>query len=243
MNIADKIDTAMNQIKPDLTQRYMDMAERMFNAQIEQYGPKLAGMKNLADFYNVVQSACKTDQNREHYLDKDELLKIADRNSDAIIKKWSAKIIAKVEDLDDVTVTRMGGAEFSITGTRMGYDVVISQQMIIKCSSNGKVFNQFPSRIYVDGKFKSEADYKKMFSLITTPKPAKAKKEKKVDDNTSTEQKSTATKPEPTKSKMDVAKEVMAEMKGQQRKDIIAEMIKRAGLTKAGASTYYQKLK
>ena len=42
--------------------------------------------------------------------------------------------------------------------------------------------------------------------------------------------------------KMDQAKAIFAESAGVARKDVIARFIKEVGLTKAGASTYYQKL-
>lgn len=44
-------------------------------------------------------------------------------------------------------------------------------------------------------------------------------------------------------SKADVARAIFAEMTGAARKDVIARFISEAGLTKAGAATYYQNLK
>lgn len=54
---------------------------------------------------------------------------------------------------------------------------------------------------------------------------------------------SRTTKKPSSGSKMDVARKIMVENPGKSRSEIIALFMEQAGLTKAGASTYYQKLK
>ena len=79
----------------------------------------------------------------------DKVAALAARNADAVI----AECVAKVCDLDAVAVHDFYGYQrFTITGTRNGHSVVLDQQMIINVSPKGKLFNQYPARITVDGK-------------------------------------------------------------------------------------------
>ena len=51
-----------------------------------------------------------------------------------------------------------------VIANRDGQKIVLDQQRVLKFSSKGKMFHQFPARIYVDGKFYPEAVYKEMFA-------------------------------------------------------------------------------
>jgi hypothetical protein len=76
--------------------------------------------------------------------------------------------------------------------------------------------------------------------MNTTTKVNKARKQAKL---VPIEVVCLPTAPAETKSKADLARGIFAEMHGQPnvaRKDIIARFIAEAGLTKAGAGTYYQ---
>lgn len=84
--------------------------------------------------------------------------------ADDVVAVWANKVQAKMGELDDATVHYVSGTAFRITGTRGGRKVTIEQHMIINVSRLGRLFNQWPSRIYVDGQFTSEAKYKKMFA-------------------------------------------------------------------------------
>ncbi len=77
--------------------------------------------------------------------------------------EWAAKIEAKLADVQDAEL-HGGGDQFTITAVRAGRQIRIEQQRIIQVSSKGRLFNQWPSRIYVDGKFYAEAAYKKLFA-------------------------------------------------------------------------------
>ncbi len=76
-------------------------------------------------------------------------------------QEWRSKFEAKVGQLENATLVYGSGAWLRIAGTRNGRRVEINQQMILNVSNKGKVFNQFPARIKVDGKAISEASFKK----------------------------------------------------------------------------------
>jgi hypothetical protein len=73
-----------------------------------------------------------------------------------------AKVNVKAGELTDSKVLRVSGANFRITGMKGDKKVMIEQNQIINVSVKGKLFNQFPARIYVDGKFYSAAAFKKI---------------------------------------------------------------------------------
>jgi hypothetical protein len=92
---------------------------------------------------------------------------------DKLVAEWAAeelegaavKLAEKVGDLRDVKVSQVDGISewFVVTGTHPnGYLVRVSQSQIINVSSKGKLFNQWPALIYVDGKKMSEAAYKRL---------------------------------------------------------------------------------
>lgn len=89
----------------------------------------------------------------------DWLRKNAEQNADAQIAAFAAKLQKKLGALGDFQATFTRGADFTVTGTRNGHRVVVEQQTVFKVSSNGTPFNQFPARIYVDGKFTPAAEY------------------------------------------------------------------------------------
>lgn len=95
----------------------------------------------------------------------------------AVVDAWGEKIASKLSDLQNTTVRHLDGHRFAITGERDGKKIRIEQDMIINYSALGTAYNQFPARIYVDGKFHPEAAYKK---LIGTDKVEQAAKDAKA---------------------------------------------------------------
>lgn len=95
----------------------------------------------------------------------------------AVVDAWGEKITSKLSDLQNTTVRHLDGHRFAITGERDGKKIRIEQDMIINYSALGTAYNQFPARIYVDGKFHPEAAYKK---LIGTDKVEQAAKDAKA---------------------------------------------------------------
>ena len=87
------------------------------------------------------------------------LRKNAEESADAQIAAFAAKLEKKLGTLGDFQATFTRGADFTITGTRNGHRIVVEQQTVFKVSTHGTPFNQFPARIYVDGKFTPAAQY------------------------------------------------------------------------------------
>jgi hypothetical protein len=59
-------------------------------------------------------------------------------------------------------VRALDGARFRIVGIKNDRSICIEQDRIVNVSPKGTLFNQFPARIYVNGKFTSAAAYAKL---------------------------------------------------------------------------------
>lgn len=77
---------------------------------------------------------------------------------------WFHKTGAKLGELTEAEVVYGSDASLIVLGKRDGKTVQIEQQRILKASPKGKLFHQFPSRIYVNGKFTPEAAYARLFA-------------------------------------------------------------------------------
>lgn len=80
----------------------------------------------------------------------------------ATVEAFVAKLTAKLGALTDVEVKRADGATFLITGKLGDRLVSVKQQQVLKFSTHGTPFHQWPARIYVEGKFTPEAEFKKL---------------------------------------------------------------------------------
>ena len=107
----------------------------------------------------------------------ERIAEYAQAQAGAVVDAWHGKITGKLSDLQNTTVHHLDGHRFAITGERDDKKIRIMQDMIINCSGQGTVYNQFPARIYVNGKFHSESEYKK---LIGTDKVEQAAKDDKA---------------------------------------------------------------
>ena len=94
-----------------------------------------------------------------YLIDDQKLDERADKYAGATTDKWQAKIQTKLTELDEYSVENMKGGNLVITGRRNGHNVTLLQQTILKVSSRGTLFNQFPARLYVDGKFTPEKKF------------------------------------------------------------------------------------
>lgn len=162
---------ALADLRPALADRYAAQVRRVFAAMVEAHGPALHGVSNSWDFARsysaliarVIRRAGDR-INGEVSIDEDRLAKAAADYAEAAVAEWQDKIQGKLGDLTDATVARFGGCAYAISGTRAGKRVRIEQDVVVKQSTKGLLFNQFPARIYVDGKFTPEAAYKRAFA-------------------------------------------------------------------------------
>ena len=88
---------------------------------------------------------------------------------------------------------------------------------------------------------KSAAAFEK--SITTAKKPAKKAAPKKAAVKKVPAKKASVKKAAKPESKAEKARAIFKMMKGAARKDVIAAFMKDAGLSKAGASTYFQNIK
>jgi len=86
--------------------------------------------------------------------------KYAQQLAEDQVAEFVAKLEKKLCDLTDCEVVDVKGPSFVIRGNVGDHRVVVRQDIILKRSSKGTLFNQFPARIYVDGKFTPESKFK-----------------------------------------------------------------------------------
>jgi hypothetical protein len=162
---------ALEAYKPELAARYETFIRWQFNAMVEDMGPKLTNIGNdgrwARTWYSTMSALVTRSDDRCRPLEAAILVEAclsreAAEYAEGVIESWKQKIAAKLGELESAQVDNMGDMQFHITGTKHGRRVQIEQTTIINVSSRGKVFNQFPARIYVDGKFTSEAAFKRL---------------------------------------------------------------------------------
>lgn len=90
---------------------------------------------------------------------EETLAKNADDWAHAQVDGMVAKTVGKIGDLDDVAYRFHGYGDFNINGTINGKKVRVDQQTVIKQSSKGTIFAQFPMRLYVEGQFTPAKKY------------------------------------------------------------------------------------
>lgn len=83
----------------------------------------------------------------------------AEQTIDQMIEKLEGKTGGLTEV--EVLSVSAGASEVTLRGLRGGDLVAIEQRQILNCSPKGKLFNQYPALIYVNGKKTSEAAYKR----------------------------------------------------------------------------------
>lgn len=165
----NSIKPALDAHKPVLVATYTRQLTNRINYMLDQFkmgnfrlgfSPAWKNLRGLCDYVPSAQGAWN---NRGSYtLNTDKVTKEATECALATIETWHTKIQAKMGQLESATVHQLDGLSFHITGTKAGHRVSIKQTMMINVSPKGKPFNQFPARIYVDGKFTPEAQFKKL---------------------------------------------------------------------------------
>jgi hypothetical protein len=154
---------ALEAIRPQLADRYATQVRNAFNQIVADLGADLKNVYNdwthARTFRGLVAPALTDKQ-----IDEAKLAKLAALYAEAATLEWKNKIETKLGDLENADVVTFHGARFGIKGERAGHKVWIEQDIIVKRSTKGLLFNQFPARIYVDGKFTPEKKYHAMFA-------------------------------------------------------------------------------
>lgn len=171
--IYETLSAAFAEHRPTLVSVYVRQTEYVFERCVAALGPDLKNVHNSWEWAKTYNKMLHPVTKREgadirgrggRYVIVPQILNAhADSYADDVIQAWSGKIQAKMGELETATVARMDGARFLIVGSRGGHKIEIQQDMTISHKGH-TVFNQFPARIYIDGKFHSEAAYKKLFA-------------------------------------------------------------------------------
>lgn len=140
-----------------------------FQTLLNAYGSGMKGVytSRLGRVWaETIRPCCESTSNipsqNEYLLSETRLDRFANARAQEMADDILGKVDSKVGELTDAIVHRAGGANFQITGMKGDRKVFIEQNQILNVSSKGKLFNQFPSRIYVDGKFTSAANFAKI---------------------------------------------------------------------------------
>lgn len=167
------INEALNDYKPRIAELYKHTVNATYKNLSEQFGLTFHGVYNSysADSYKnllcpVLTKEIDTNKNKriERFIDNDKLEIMADLYAEATVCSFKEKILDKLGNVENVEVQRLLNDEFEIIATHGEHKVFLQQRIILKSSSKGLLFNQFPARIYVDGKFISAKKYKEITS-------------------------------------------------------------------------------
>ena len=170
LNLTAELETFI----PQIAASYEASVIRTYDSMVAKLGPTLRNVSNEWGFArawtNLVGQYVRREGNKMNgatSIDAERLAKGAAAYAAMIVAEWNVKVTAKLECLEDARLLRanVNGASFVITGTRDGKKITIEQIIVHKVSTKGTPFCQFPARIYVDGKFTSEAAYKKIWEV------------------------------------------------------------------------------
>jgi hypothetical protein len=95
-------------------------------------------------------------------IDHDRIAKESVRYAQGQVDAFKFKLSQKLADLTDIENLRIIGSDFRFCGSLKEHEILVEQTTVLKCSNKGTLFNQWPCRIYVNGKFMSEAAFKKL---------------------------------------------------------------------------------
>jgi len=157
---------ALEAFRPEIANRYTKQVRRSLERMVEVLGPSLKGVYNSWEFARTWSSLVGKYVDFKDgvaVINEDRLAKGAALYAEAASQEWQAKFELKLGNIELAEVRNQRGALFVIVGRRNGHSVAIEQDMIVKSSTKGRLFNQFPARIYVDGKFMPEKKYHAMF--------------------------------------------------------------------------------
>jgi len=179
-NIAAQFEALIPAIKANYINRarntfkYLDEAlegdwsynNRRRKIQASRYDPLYNAMANITHLIEREKSTSGNYISDPKVLGLDEarLEKFSTEHAEGQIASFTMKLNKKLVDLTDVKLTSIdcGRFEFTISGKLGDRKVFVEQQVVFKVSNKGTPFCQWPARIYVDGKFTSEAAFKKL---------------------------------------------------------------------------------
>lgn len=141
------------------------VAKHMF----EEFGITLEGArKNAYRRWEYIRGFITGEYERgkvlSYSLNDERIASYSNSYAEQTTKAWLLKIIEKLGHVESVEVSRYDGRNFVIRFVKQGKKCYMEQQSTLKCSAQGTLFHQFPSRLYVEGQFYSERNFKALFS-------------------------------------------------------------------------------
>jgi len=154
----------------DLQHSYVLNVRRIHECIVEKLGThfhSIYAVKNhdLFRMYSGISNCLQFDAHAGYLIDPEKLAAVSSQYAYDVMEIAYTKIRAKLVRLDRAQVNYINGGDFLIDGYRNGDRVTLRQQVIINFSAKGTMFNQFPARIAINGRFISAAAYKKRFGL------------------------------------------------------------------------------
>lgn len=164
------LNEALEAHKPVIQELYKNTILRTYENLTNSFGKTFKGIYNSysADSFKYLLSPVLTKGVQdgkliERFIDNEKLEVQSQEYAELTVEAFKAKILEKLGNVENVEVQHLLNDEFEIKATRNNHKIFLQQRIILKSSSKGKLFNQFPARIYVDGKFTSAKNYKEMF--------------------------------------------------------------------------------
>lgn len=164
------IEQAIEKIIPILAMKIAGQWRRQYDRLVEEFGPTFRRIHNSESanvWRETIRPLCDTVEHGhncyKYKLSEAKIVAAAQAYAEAAAAEWREKITGKLGDVEYREFKLFGGCNFLVHATRDGHDIRLDQDVIFKQSTRGLLFNQFPSRIYVDGKFVSEKAYKAMW--------------------------------------------------------------------------------
>lgn len=183
---SELVEQAIEAYKPVLIAEYKDFIPGLLSRAVEAFGAALEGIQEpyrtndkgvrvenrwQGTFRQQLEPVVDFGADGVASISPEKLEIAAQRYADAVAESLAHKIMSKAGELDDAEIKYLDGMRFKLTGTKNGHAVMIEQSVVLKRSPLGLLFNQFPALIYVDGKFKSEFEYKTALGGAVTNKP------------------------------------------------------------------------
>ena len=165
--------TTFDAYAPILAADFVAYHTRVITRLIEKYEGNMRGLANAygtdgdayrnSGYYISYTGGYPASPRTAIGVDVEALQKDGDKYAEVTIQSFVAKLTRKLAPLTDVEVLwAKGSGQFTITGKLGNRQVTVHQDRVFKISSKGTPFHQWPARIYVEGKFTTEAAFKKI---------------------------------------------------------------------------------
>lgn len=163
VDVLQDVRAALETQRDGLIEAYRDHAISLHERFVRRHGAALAKIHLSHDVltWNAIRECFTFNKAAGSWTVNPEGMALwAAAQADDVLAKWEAKIGQKLgKGVENVKVCDVNARTFRIEATRNGQAVLLVQQMILN-SRGDTLFNQFPARLYLDGRAVSEAEYK-----------------------------------------------------------------------------------